>query len=127
MREANTETNVLYCPAITRAGERCNRHINAGESFCSQHDPARAEERRRNASRAGRSKPLSESGKIRRDIFVLIEEVRNGEVEPRIANAIAVLANVALGSLRLDMKIRELEDLEARITDLEEVTKRERL
>jgi hypothetical protein len=70
--------------------------------------------------------PLSESSKIRRDILVLIEGVRNGDVEPRIANAIAVLANVALGSLRLDMKIRELEDLEARITDLEEITKQER-
>jgi hypothetical protein len=125
MQETPARSDVVFCPARTRAGNLCGRHVIDGGDFCHLHDPARAEERSRLARRAGKSKPLSESGRIRRDVLQLIEEVKAGNVDARVANAVAVLANVALGSLRLDMKIRELEDLEVRIRSLEEAAKKD--
>jgi hypothetical protein len=45
------------CQGSTRTGERCNVSVSPGVTHCYNHDPTRAEERRRNASRAGKSRP----------------------------------------------------------------------
>jgi len=39
------------CSGIQGDGSRCEGIAKAGESYCYAHDPERAEERRRNASR----------------------------------------------------------------------------
>jgi hypothetical protein len=108
------------CPGITREGKRCGRPVSEGSAFCHYHDPARAEQRSSAAGVAGRSRPLSESAKLRKTLVDLIGEVRRGETDPKMANAVAVLSNAAIGTLRLDSKIRELEDLEVRLREIEE-------
>jgi len=117
----------ISCPGVTRAGNLCGRSVAEGADFCHYHDPARAEQRRRIASKAGKSKPLSESARLRRDLFALIEEVKAAKVDPKIANTIAVLANSIIGTLRLDSKLRELEDVEVRLKDLERAARQESL
>jgi hypothetical protein len=44
------------CQGIKRDGSRCTQSVPAGVQWCFNHDPNRAEERRRNASRAGAPK-----------------------------------------------------------------------
>jgi hypothetical protein len=119
MGDGGISTARTSCPGVTRAGTLCGRPVAEGADFCHYHDPARAEQRRRIASKAGKSKPLSESARLRRGLFALIEEVKSAEVDPKVANTIAVLANSIIGTLRLDSKLRELEDIEIRLKDLE--------
>jgi hypothetical protein len=117
----------ISCPGVTRAGRLCGRPVTEGADFCHYHDPARAEQRRQIASKAGKSKPLSESARLRRGLFALIEEVKAAEVDPKVANTIAVLANSIIGTLRLDSKLRELENIEIRLRDLEHAARQESL
>jgi hypothetical protein len=108
------------CPAINRAGERCKRYVAAGDSFCSAHDPRRSELRKAAASKAGRAfHPQRESAQIRRRILAMVEEVKRGDIEPQIAYAVAALCNVAIGSLKIDLKIKELDEIDRRLDELE--------
>ncbi len=52
------------CAGIKRDGGQCTAIVNGSQTYCYQHDPARADERRRNASKAARSKPSKKLGDI---------------------------------------------------------------
>jgi hypothetical protein len=124
MLDSGPNSIKVNCPAVTRAGDLCGRPVPSDGDFCYWHDPRRAETRKRAASKAGSTpKPLSESGALRRDVKRLIDEVKQEEVDPKVANSIALLSNVILSSLRLDAKLRELEDLDQRLRDLERIAK----
>ncbi len=45
---------MVKCNGITRDGGRCEGVAIPGSDYCYAHDPAKAEERRRNAQRAAR-------------------------------------------------------------------------
>jgi hypothetical protein len=53
------------CSGITREGARCQRSAEGPNGLCWAHDPANAEQRRRMASRAGKSKPSRELADIK--------------------------------------------------------------
>jgi hypothetical protein len=71
------------CAGNKDDGSPCERIVKASQRYCYSHDPERAEERKRNASRGGRSK-----------------------------------------GIEIERKIREQEELEARLEALEDVLKR---
>jgi hypothetical protein len=48
------------CAGKKEDGSPCERIVGASHSYCYSHDPERAAERRRNASRGGRSKANAE-------------------------------------------------------------------
>ena len=48
------------CSGKKEDGSPCERIVGASQSYCYSHDPKRAAERRRNASRGGRSKANAE-------------------------------------------------------------------
>ena len=127
MREQPQATIKVSCPGVTRAGDLCGRSVPDGADYSHYHDPDRAEQRRTAASKAGKSKPLSESARLRRQLFELLDEVKAQEVEPKIANTAAVLANSIIGTLHLDSKLRELEDIEVRLRHLERTARQESL
>jgi hypothetical protein len=54
------------CAGIKRDGGRCAVVVGPGKDHCYAHDPARKEERRRNASRGGRSKGTGELADLKR-------------------------------------------------------------
>jgi hypothetical protein len=120
-RQAQRESEGLRCPAITKHGDRCKRHMLPGDDFCSQHDPRHAERRKRAAAKAGAmsSPPMTESREIRQNILRIVEDVRRRDVDHTIAYAVSSLCNVAINSLRLEVKIRELEEIERRLDSLE--------
>jgi hypothetical protein len=83
------------CPGIKRSGGRCTVGAKPGETWCYNHDPARAEERRRAASRAGKSKPSREIVGIKTMLRDLAERVLAGEVETGRAAVAQLRAKVA--------------------------------
>ena len=108
------------CQGITRAGGRCTLGVPPGVQWCFNHDPARAEERRRNASRAGKSAGGREIRDLKRRISDVVDAVLEGS-QDRGRAAVAIQGLNALRAVvELERKIRETEEIEERIAALEE-------
>ena len=107
------------CSAVKRNAERCTLPANGPQRLCWAHDPKNAEKRRRGASRGGKAK----AGKELKDVKALCEELTNrvlkGELLPGPAAVANQLINTRLRAIEQERKIRETEDLEARIEALE--------
>jgi hypothetical protein len=112
----------LRCQAITRGGERCS-HTASAEGFCHLHDPARAEERRRNSRRGGRARGNgrlsagAEIAEIKRDIRGVIDAVAAGE--QRHGATLFMGFHALLRAAEAGRKIKETDELERRIEQLE--------
>jgi hypothetical protein len=63
------------CAGIKRDGGRCTVSVAPGAQWCFNHDPARAEERRRNAARGGRGKASGEVGRVKARLQALADMV----------------------------------------------------
>ena len=107
------------CPGIKRNGERCTVVVGRSQEYCYQHDPTRADERRRAASRAGKSKPSRELQAVKRQLQELVDGVLEGRRARPIASVAAQILNIKLRALELERRWKELEDLEERIERLE--------
>ena len=93
--------------------------VPAGVQWCFNHDPTRAEERRRNASRAGKSAGGREIKDLKRRISDVIDAVLEGS-QDRGRAAVAIQGfNALRGVLELERKIREQEEVLERIEALE--------
>jgi hypothetical protein len=93
--------------------------VEPGKTFCHHHDPARAEERRRAASRASRSKPSRELNSLKALLKTITDQVLAGDLETGPAAVANQLVNTRLRVIELERKIKETEALEERITRLE--------
>ncbi len=108
------------CVGTKRDGGQCTTIVKPPQTHCYQHDPARSEERRRNASRAGRSTGGREVKDLKRRISELIDAVLEGSQE-RGRAAVAIQGfNALKGVLELERKVREVDELEARLEALEQ-------
>jgi hypothetical protein len=108
------------CAGTKRDGGRCAAIVEG--SFCYQHDPDKADERRRNASKGGRSKGGGpELAELKKRVKDLAREVLNGEVDRRRAAVANQLYNTLIRAIEQERKMRELEELAGRIEALEEV------
>lgn len=115
------------CQAKTADGSSCRTAALTGSDFCFFHDPDRATDRlEANAAggRQNRMKTLDGTApdvKIEscQDVVRLISEtinqVRRGELDPRVANAIGYLANVLIKAAEQGDMEKRLEDLEAAV------------
>ena len=116
------------CKATTKDGPGCQTSAMPGSDFCFFHDPDKADERfeaRAAGGRQNRMKTLSADApdlKVEscQDVVSLISEtinqVRKGELDPRVANAVGYLANVLIRAV-------EQGDIEDRIEALESAVK----
>jgi hypothetical protein len=95
-----------------------------GYSTCYGHRPDLAEERRRNASRGGkrggRGRPAAELAAAKREIHAVIAGVLTGRVERSVGAVVFQGFNTLLKAIEVERKIKETQDLEERITALEE-------
>jgi septal ring factor EnvC (AmiA/AmiB activator) len=107
------------CTAVKRNGERCTLPANGQQGLCWAHDPANAEKRRRGASRGGRAKASRELPTIKGQLEDLTEQVLAGELETARAAVANQLINTRLRSIELERKIKETDELEARLEALE--------
>ena len=100
-------------------GRPCERIVGASQEYCYSHDPGRAEERSRNASKAARSKPNRELVGVKAQLQDLTRDVLAGDLETGRAAVANQLINTRLRAIEQERKNRETEDLEARIEALE--------
>ncbi len=121
---------MTVCAGIKRSGGRCTVSVGASETYCHHHDPARAGERSRAASRAGKSKPSRELAAIKKLLSDLTDRVLGKEdTEPLKTGPAAVanqLINTRLRAVEVERKVREAEEFEARLERLEEAAERSR-
>ena len=112
---------MVRCQGIKRDGGRCTAGVPAGAQWCFNHDPTLAAERKRNASKAGKSRPMSrETRDLKRRISEVVDAVLEGSQDRgRAAVAIQGL-NALRGALDLERRVREVEELEGRIEALEQ-------
>ena len=111
------------CAGIKRDGGRCTVVVGPGQSHCYAHDPDRSQERKRNASHGGRSRGRGELGELKKQIRDLAAGVLDGTADRGRAAVANQLYNTLIRAIEQERKQRELEEIAARLEDLEEVLK----
>jgi hypothetical protein len=114
------------CAAKKEDGSPCEHIVGASQRYCYSHDPRRAAERRRNASRGGRSKANAEIAELKAQLKRLAADVLSGKVERGAATVVNQIINSQARLLELERKHKETEELEARLEALEAVLKTRR-
>lgn len=114
------------CEHIKLDGSRCKGRAIPPARYCWAHDPARADERQQAGHKggvtAGRGRPLREIGGIKALLDELVKGVQAGTVEIAAAYCINALLSTKLRAVELERKLKEQEELEARIAALEAST-----
>jgi hypothetical protein len=105
------------CSATTKAGKPCQRPAQARIGLCIGHDPNKAAERRRTASRGGRGKTNPETKGVKKLMDELTTKVLAGEVEPAVSHAVVALQNIKLRAIEIERRLDEV-DVRAEFEDL---------
>ncbi len=98
------------CQHVKSDGSRCRANAQRSAEFCFFHDPDKEpqrEEASRSGGQAGAARVLPDAPRVAvassSDVSVLlgktINQVRRGELDPKVSNAIGYLANVLLKAL----------------------------
>jgi hypothetical protein len=94
-----------------------------GSEWCVGHDPNKAEARRLRASKGGRSggrgRPRAELADVKRRLSDLADDVLEGRKDRGNAAVVGQLLNTYIRAVGVEMKVREVEDLERRLEELE--------
>jgi hypothetical protein len=119
------ETKKL-CKANKSDGSRCEVAALTDSEFCFFHDPSRAADRKAAQSLGGHGNRIRTLDPGVPDVRIqnsedtvsllseTINQVRKGVIDPRVANAVGYLANIALRAVdqnELEARIRKLESL----------------
>src|ERR687898_839328 len=119
---------MALCAGIKADGGRCGAQAMRNSQWCINHDPDKAEARRRRASkggkRGGRGRPSVELARLQARFEELAEKVVSGEVERGVGAVAGQLLNGARACVRDGLAAREQEELVARLESLEEAVER---
>ena len=108
---------------IKRDGGRCAVVVGAGQSHCYQHDPDRSDERKRNASRGGKSRGAGDLATLKKQARELAAKVLDGEVETGRAAVANQIYNTLIRAIEQERKNLETGELAERLEAMEEVLK----
>ena len=118
------------CAGIRADGGRCKAQATRSSSFCIGHDPDRADDRRRRASkggkRGGRGRPQAELADIKRRLLELTDSVLDGSQDRASAAVASQLLNTVIRAVGVELKVREQEDLTERLEELEAALDRQK-
>ncbi len=114
------------CAGFKPSGEPCERIVPTSQGYCYSHDPDRADERRRAASKAGKSKPNRDVADIKRRLLDLADGVLDGSVDKGVGAVGSQILNVYLRAVSVELKVLETRELEARIEELSEAFERQK-
>lgn len=108
------------CAGTKPDGGQCTAIVNPQQrSYCYWHDPARAGERRRNASRGGKAKSSREIADLKKQLEDLADDVRAGRMERGDAVVINQVLNTRARLIELGRKVKEQDEILQRIEALE--------
>jgi hypothetical protein len=106
------------CAGNKRDGSPCTATVEPPQAYCWWHDPENAEQRRRAASRGGRSRPSREVRAIKEEIKRTIAGVKDGSLDRNTARAMFTGYSVLLDYIKLERDVYLEEDLAARLEAL---------
>lgn len=113
---------MAQCGAIKADGGRCKNLAAKGSEWCSAHDPAHAERRRRAARKGGRSKGGgAELKEVKREVRAVIGGVLNGRVDKSAGSVALQGFNVLIRATEQERKMMEQDELLERIEALEQL------
>jgi hypothetical protein len=108
------------CAGITQAGCRCTLPADTSSGMCWLHDPARADQRHRHASKAARSKGNKEVADLKEEIKSVIADVKAGDLDRNDAGVMIQGYRALKDFIALERQIRETDELAAEIEALKE-------
>ena len=113
------------CSGITQAGAACKGMPIEGSQWCYVHHPDHAEERRRHGSRGGRrggrGRPSVELATIKERLTALADDVLGGRADRGDAAVAGQLLNTVIRAIGMEMRVREVEDLERQVEELRDL------
>jgi hypothetical protein len=111
------------CAGKKGDGSPCERIVSASQTFCYAHDPSYAEDRKRAASKAAKSPARSRSNSEIREIKGRLKDLYSAVLEGRAERAAAAVGNQILNTqlraIELERRVREQDELEERLDELE--------
>jgi hypothetical protein len=116
------------CTAITRGGTRCKGDAIDSSGYCYSHHPDHANDRRRAARKGGKSggrgRGRGELPELKRRLEDLAADVLSGGVERGAAAVVNQIYNTLIRAVEQERRMRELEELAARLEEVEETLQR---
>jgi hypothetical protein len=113
------------CAGKKGDGTPCERIVSASHEYCYAHDPVYAEDRKSAASKAAKSPARSRSNTEIREIKGRLKDLYAAVLEGRAERAAAAvanqIANTQLRAIELERRVREQEELEGRLDELEDL------
>jgi hypothetical protein len=116
----------VRCAGTKRDSSPCTATVEPPHRFCSWHDPANADKRRRAASKAGKSKPSRELAGIKQPLSDLADDVLEGRQERAVAAVASQVLNVFLRAVSVELKVREQQEITERLEELETLLEQRR-
>jgi hypothetical protein len=111
------------CAGKKGDGTPCERIVSASHEYCYAHDPVYAEDRKSAASKAAKSPTRSRSNTEVREIKGRLNDLYAAVLEGRVERAAAAvanqIANTQLRAIELERRVREQDELEERLDELE--------
>ncbi len=115
------------CSGTKANGDPCRLAALEPQDVCWAHAPENAAKRKRAAQKGGRSKgPNRELADIKRKLLALTDAVLEGSQDRASAAVAGQLINTLIRCCGLELKVREVDELEARMGELEEIIERQR-
>src|SRR5215218_9669138 len=111
------------CAGVRRDGSRCTQTVTPPQTYCWWHHPANSEKRQRAAAKGGKAK----AGKVAKNLHELLEDLTTRVIDGELETSRGAVANQLIGTrIRLfeyERRLKELEELEARLEAVEGVLK----
>ncbi len=118
------------CSGTKANGDPCRLAALAQQDVCWAHAPENAAKRKRAASRGGkrggRGRPQAELAATKRRLSVLVDDVLDGTQNRANAAVAGQLLNTLIRCCGLELKVREVDELDARLQELEAGLERQR-
>jgi hypothetical protein len=111
------------CAGIRADGARCRAQAIRESEWCFNHHPNYEDARKQRASkggkRGGRGRPQAELAALKDRLITLGEDVLAGTIDRSDAAVAGKLWSIAIGAILVALKAKEVEELEARLAELE--------
>jgi len=116
------------CAGKKGDGTPCERILGSSQQYCYAHDPSYAEDRKRAASKAARSPAKGRANAEIREIKGRLKDLYAAVLEGRAERAAAAvanqIANTQLRAIELERRVRDQEELEGRLDEVDDLLER---
>ena len=114
------------CAATKGDGTPCQAIVRESQQLCHAHDPARADQRRRAASKAGKSRTGGEISAIKARLRELAEDVVADKITTAKGSVAAQILGVYLRAVEQERKQREYDEIRGEMAELRQLFEAQR-